>query len=211
MGWRDVAEERTGARARKKIEIQNPKSETNQKFEVRITKAFFPDGKNALLPFWILEFGFISDFDIRVSNLFLGALHANGDVGPAGKVDFATLFVAVKIISFLLQSEYSRHCSRGHVPGIQNFSFEFHAILNGALSLGRFGKSEFPRCGLCLPEVYEIIFARLAAVFRILPLINRLNSFRRAVFEDLAKEGEAGRALAAENPTFGPPKNVRRV
>ena len=63
-----------------------------------------------------------------------------------------------------------------------------------------------PRLGFA--QIDEVVFAGLAAIFGILPLIDWFDSFRRAVLENLSKVREARWALPAENSTFGPPENV---
>src|SRR5260370_1025273 len=95
-GVRLAAAASRGAKAVKKLEIRNPNLEANQKFKVRISAA---------ISFRILNFGFVSDFDIRISDLFRDAFDSDGNVRPAGEFDFAVVSIAIKIVSLLLHGE----------------------------------------------------------------------------------------------------------
>jgi hypothetical protein len=48
----------------------------------------------------------------------------------------------------------------------------------------------------------QVIVRRFAAVFRVLPFINRLKAFGGSVGEDLLEKREAGGALALEPTAF---------
>src|SRR5687767_7906453 len=86
---------------------------------------------------------------------------------------------------------------RGHVPRVEDFHVDRHARLEpGARQL------EEPLGRALLPEVDEVVLARLAGAVHVLPLVNRIDAVARAALEDLAQESEARPALPVQLPAL---------
>src|ERR1051326_5169187 len=124
----------------KKLEIRKPKLETNPKLEFRTLKRPISDA--AILFFRNSGFEFVSSFDISIFSL--RAFDSDSDVRAAGELDLAIGMIAIKIIGNSLQREDSGDRGYGHIPRIEDFDFEFHAVLENASTTEWFGKFEFP-------------------------------------------------------------------
>src|SRR5665213_2846781 len=139
--------------------------------------------------------------------LSTGALDTNGNVWFARQWNGTPIRVRIELIILLLQRELAGHRHDCHVPCVENFGCEFHAVSELRLVRCRFWNLKIPLRRRLFAEIDQIVFPRLAAVFGMRP-VNRVNAFGGRVGENFFKKREARRTLAFEHAAFGPPENL---
>ena len=124
-------------------------------------------------------------------------------------LDRAVAFVRHDVILFsrLANCKYRVHRRDRHVPSIQHVDVESHPAgqFVGIVPLVA-RQLELPLLRRFGAKVDEIVFARLAAHVRALPLVDRFNPVGRRSCEDIAQERDSRRALTAKNAALRPPE-----
>ena len=100
--------------------------------------------------------------------LFFHPLDVNRHERFAGERDVPSILVGVSIIVLFLECEFAGHRRHGHVPSIEDFNGELHAVGGLEFAQRRLGNLKLPIRRRLLAEINQIVFSRLAADFGML-------------------------------------------